>query len=76
MTLSEYLEHSGLTQKAFAESIGVTQGLIAQWLSKKDPLPISPERARDIEAVTGGLVTRVELLPHVFGPIEQREQAA
>lgn len=72
MKLHEYLETT--TQDALAKRIGVTQGTVHQWVSGK--LPISAERAADIERATDGKVTRIELRPDVFGPIEPSEQAA
>lgn len=66
MTLSDYLQDT--TQTAFAEMLGVTQGLVHQWLN--GDTKITAERAREIEIKTGGKVTRMELRPDLFGPIE------
>jgi DNA-binding transcriptional regulator YdaS (Cro superfamily) len=72
MKLSEYLETT--TQDALAKAVGVTQGTVHQWV--KGILPISAQRAADIERATGGLVTRIELRPDIFGPINNEQAAA
>lgn len=72
MNLIDYLKTT--TQEAFAKEVGVTQGMVHQWASGKSP--ITPERAADIERVTGGQVTRIELRPDVFGPIQPSAQPA
>lgn len=64
MDLAKYLETTETTQQAFAVKVGVTQGLVWQWLSGKTR--ITAERAKEIEAATEGLVTRRELRPDVF----------
>lgn len=65
MTLSEYLEQENLTQEAFAELLGVTQGAVNYWIRAKIP----PDRAREIEELTGGKLKREDLRPDLFGPI-------
>lgn len=64
MRLSEYLEKHEITQKAFAEKIGVTQGRISQLII--DGKLTSLERALDlierIERATGGKVTSKDWL--------------
>ncbi|TPQ24920.1 transcriptional regulator [Methylomonas koyamae] len=62
MTLEDYLKTS--TQTELAERLGVSQGLISQWLS--GDVKISPERAIAIEEATRGIVTREEILPKFF----------
>lgn len=64
MNLAEYLEDTKTSQDAFAEKLGVTQGLVWQWLSGRTR--ITPERAKQIELATGGAVSRRELRPDVF----------
>jgi len=65
----------GLSQKNFGELIGVSQGLVHQWLDGKTQ--ITGDRARDIEKLTNGEVTRMELRPDLFGPIDHNtEQVA
>lgn len=64
MDLQTYLAESGTTQEAFAKKLGVTQGLVNQWLKGKVRIP--PERWRAIYAATEGKVTLVDLRPDVF----------
>jgi len=64
VNIYQYLREKGLTQTAFAAELHVSQGLVWQWLNGKTP--ITAERARQIEAVTGGLVRRHELRPDIF----------
>lgn len=45
--------------------LGVSQGLVWQWLNGKTR--ITAERALDIEQKTSGSVSRYELRPDVFG---------
>lgn len=66
MNLKTYLETT--TQAALARRLGVTQGLVHQWVSGKTR--ITAERAIEIENVTGGQVRRYELRPDLY-PIEQ-----
>jgi DNA-binding transcriptional regulator YdaS (Cro superfamily) len=70
MDLREYLEST--TQKEFAERLGVTPGLISQWMVGRAPVP--PERAMEIERLTRGMVTRLELRPDVFGSLGIRRR--
>lgn len=55
------------SQSKLAEAIGVTPSFVNQWLSGTRPVP--PVRCKDIEAATGGKVTRLELRPDVFGEV-------
>lgn len=66
MDLRTYLEETSTTQDAFAKEIGVTQGMVANWVAGRK---LTPERAADIERVTSGRVTRIELRPDIFGPL-------
>jgi DNA-binding transcriptional regulator YdaS (Cro superfamily) len=68
MKLSEFLATT--TQEEFAKRLGVTQGAVSQWL--RGGVPVA--RAADIERATRGLVTRVELLPEIFGPLAGRKR--
>lgn len=63
MDLYTYLKTNGLTQNAFAERLGVTQGSVSNWLIGRR---ISPENARLIERGTEGAVKAAELRPDVF----------
>ncbi len=72
MDLKTYLETA--TQTELARRLGVTQGLVHQWVTGKTR--ITAERCRDIERVTEGKVTRGELRPDIFGDDDQRDPAA
>src|SRR3990167_3888832 len=62
--INNYIQQHGLTQEAFGKKIGVTQGLVWQWL--KGFTRITPERAVQIERRTAGAITRQELRPDIF----------
>lgn len=66
MDLKTYLE--GCSQSDLAERLGVTQGAVWQWVNGKTR--ITAERAIEIDLVTGGVVSRHELRPDVFGPLQ------
>lgn len=70
MKLHEYLKYKKTTQQAFAERLGVTQGLVSQWIQGRTT--ITPLKARAIEDATNGLVTRYMLRPDVFGAAKDR----
>lgn len=72
MDISTYLIDESLTQQEFADQVGVTQGRVSQWL-KGEKIPA--ERCIQIEAATGGKVTRYDLRPDVFGPATQLKAA-
>ena len=63
MDLKTYLKDKSQTQ--LAGELGVSQGLIWQWINGRTR--ITAERARDIERATGGIVTRKDLRPDLFG---------
>jgi len=64
--IKTYLSDRGLSQEQFAKQIGVTQGLVWQWLDGRTR--ITPERAKEIEDKTDGAVCKHELRPDVFDP--------
>ena len=53
------------SQKAFAARIGASQTAVSYWLNGGKEIP--PKRAVQIEAVTGGEVSRKELRPDLWG---------
>lgn len=61
--LDRAIEHCGGLGR-LADSLKVTYQAVQKWRKKGVPA----ERCRDVEAVTGGAVTRYELRPDVFGP--------
>jgi DNA-binding transcriptional regulator YdaS (Cro superfamily) len=64
-TLHAYLKTNGLTQQAFAQLVGTTQGSVSNWLIGR--ARISAETARQIERATGGGLKAADLRPDVFG---------
>ena len=60
MLLSEYLENH--TQVALAGKLGVSQGLIHQWVNEKTL--VKPSRCVEIERVTHRQVMRWDLRPN------------
>lgn len=72
MNLSDYRKSERLSQAKFAERMTAagfptTQALVSQWES--GAVEISAERCAQIEQVTAGVVTRIELRPDIFGPL-------
>jgi DNA-binding transcriptional regulator YdaS (Cro superfamily) len=63
MDLANYLKKSELSQEAFADLVGVSQGRVSQWLAGET---IPAERCVVIEKATAGKVTRQELRPDLF----------
>ncbi|WP_444902197.1 transcriptional regulator [Microbulbifer sp. SSSA007] len=55
------------TQQKLATALGLSQGAVAQWVTGRRPVP--PRQCIPIEMVAGGVVTRHELRPDVFGPM-------
>jgi transcriptional regulator with XRE-family HTH domain len=56
--IQKFIEENRLSQKAFGEMVGASQGLVWQWLNGETS--ITPEKAKDIEAKTG--IPRMALL--------------
>ncbi|MCA0945874.1 helix-turn-helix transcriptional regulator [Salipiger pacificus] len=52
-TLAQFLKQSQMTQRAFADAVGVSQPTVNRWLNGAMP---SWARAATIERVTGGKV--------------------
>ncbi|UEC03942.1 transcriptional regulator [Burkholderia vietnamiensis] len=61
MDLSAYLFQRQMTQAAFAKQMGVSQGLVYQWLTGRRPVAV--DRCVAIERSTGGAVGRRDLRP-------------
>ena len=64
MNLPAYLEKHQLTQEQFAKKLGVSQGLVWQWLSGKQT--ITAERAVEIEKETDGEISKHDLRPDLW----------
>jgi len=69
MNIDTYLKVKNISQSSFAELIGVSLGMVNQWISGHRP--ISPEKCVTIEKATQGKVTRKDLRPddwHLIWP--------
>ena len=64
MCIPEYLKKKKLSQQEFATLIGVSQGLVWQWINGKTR--ITAERAKEIEVKTKGDIKRHDLRSDVF----------
>lgn len=64
MNITEYLRREKLSRAKFAEKLGVSPTAVLLWQSgARNP---SPKKAKLIEEITGGAVTRAELRPDVW----------
>jgi DNA-binding transcriptional regulator YdaS (Cro superfamily) len=61
-----YREKHGISCGEFARKLGVAEPTMRSL--ENGTRPITPERAKKIEEVTGGELTRPQLLPDIFGP--------
>ena len=73
MNLAAFLRAEKVSQAAFASQLGVTQGLVWQWLNGRTK--IVAERVLQIERATDGKVTRHELRPDLYPPEAETAQA-
>lgn len=64
MHIRAYLKKHKLSQDAFAELVGVSQGLVWQWL--KGQTRITADKAKQIENRTKGEVTRADCRPDLW----------
>lgn len=73
MDLATYLKEHNLSQAEFGQRFDppVTQGAVSSWLQVGVR---SADRCWEIEWVTRGAVTRLELNPRLFGAIEFPEE--
>lgn len=65
--IRQYIAKRGLSQKEFGNLVGVSQGMVSQWLT--GARPISPESALAIEQKTKGAVRKHELRPDIFASV-------
>jgi DNA-binding transcriptional regulator YdaS (Cro superfamily) len=68
MLLDQYLSEFDVSQTEFARRIGVSQGMVWQWLNQRRR--IAAENVLAIENATGGAVTRSELRPDIYPPCD------
>jgi DNA-binding transcriptional regulator YdaS (Cro superfamily) len=73
MNLDRYLSTQSLSQQEFADRLGVTQGMVWQWVRGRQR--ITAERALQIEKATAGLVSKHDLRPDVFGAAPKKATA-
>lgn len=62
--IRSYLDKNNLTQQQFADLLGVSQGLVWQWLNGRTR--ITAEWAKDIEVKTKGGLKRQDLRADLF----------
>lgn len=62
--IKAYLKKHKLSQEVFADQVGVSQGLVWQWLDGRTR--ITAERAIEIEDKTDGEITRHDLRPDLY----------
>ena len=67
MQFSDYLASKEMSQTELARRVGVTQGMVWQWMNGHRR--IAAEKVLAIEEATGGKVTRHEMRPDLY-PIE------
>jgi DNA-binding transcriptional regulator YdaS (Cro superfamily) len=72
--LERAIEVCGGKKSILARRLGVSWQTIALWLDVEKGTRITAERALCIEYVTGGKVTRRELRPDLWAPMEEYYQ--
>jgi DNA-binding transcriptional regulator YdaS (Cro superfamily) len=60
MDIRSYMAKHELSQEAFAKLVGVSQGLVWQWLNGRTA--VTPAKAKRIEERTSGEVSRMECM--------------
>ncbi len=63
--LRKYLEDNDIVQARFAEALGIKEARLSHWVTGRYKVPVCMIPA--IERATGGAVSRVELLPGLYG---------
>jgi len=64
MDISTYLKKHNMSQAAFGEKLGVSQGLVWQWIAGHTR--VTAERAIQIHQATKGSVKKSGLRPDLF----------
>lgn len=64
MDIKTYLEKTGLSQEQFGKLVGVSQGLVWQWIEGRTGITL--ERVRQIVDATNGEITAHDLMPKTF----------
>jgi len=73
MRLQDFLDSSGMTQTELARRLGVTPGLVWQWLNGRRP--IAATKVIPLEVATDGRVSRHDLRPDIY-PVESKRRAS
>lgn len=66
MDLKSYLFETGTSQAELARRVGVTPGMVWQWLAEYRG--IAAEQVLKIEEATEGQVSRFDLRPDIYPP--------
>lgn len=64
MKLSKYLSSQKVSQTELARRVGVSQGMVWQWLN--GVRQVSAEKVLTVEEATGGMVSRHEIRPDIY----------
>jgi DNA-binding transcriptional regulator YdaS (Cro superfamily) len=72
--MSSPLDKIDITGAELARKLGVSKQIVSHWKVGRYRVPA--ERCREIEQLTGGVVTVHELRPDVFGPPDPPPGAA
>jgi DNA-binding transcriptional regulator YdaS (Cro superfamily) len=72
MEIAAYLEKHGLTDRALARRLGVSDDLVRLW--RLGSLPIGAKRVLAVEAATG--IPRYRLRPDLYPPPKPRKRRA
>lgn len=64
MDIKQYREKHALSQKAFGDLVGVSQGMVWQWESHETNLTL--DKVKKVAIVTGGEVSAHDLMPTMF----------
>ncbi len=72
MDLKTYLEEHGVTQSELARRVGVTPGMVWQWINGHRP--VAAEKVIPIEQATDGVVQRHEIRPDIY-PLDDSRAA-
>lgn len=62
--IKSYIKKHSLSQAAFGKQVGVSQGMVWQWLNQQRP--IGAKVAKRIDENTGGEIKKEKLRPDIF----------
>ena len=61
-------------RKVAAQRLGISLAMVGHLCTGERA--VSPQVAKKIEEVSGGVITRAALLPELFGPVDPTKEAA